>query len=219
MRTCIVNYGMGNLRSVYNAVRRLDYEVVVSGVPSTIAGADIVILPGVGSFGQAIKNICEMGLYDVLDDHVRRHGKPFLGICLGMQLATRSSNEGGLHRGFDWIDGDVTSLNQRPQVRRVPHVGWNTLKVVNQSPLTDRIDKDTSYYFDHSYEVRCEESVVCAVCDYGALVVAAVQKNNVVATQFHAEKSQVSGLRLLRRFFDAVGAPRRTSGRAFNSSC
>jgi len=219
MRTCIVNYGMGNLRSVYNAIRLLDYEVEVSAEPLVISDADILILPGVGSFGQAITNIREMGLFDVLDDHVRRDGKPFLGICLGMQLATRYSSEGGQHRGFEWIDGEVTSLSQRPQSERVPHVGWNTLDVVNNSPLTDGIKPHTSYYFDHSYEVRCEANAISAVCDYGAPVVAALRKDNFFATQFHPEKSQTSGLRMLRRFFDSVGAPRRSIYGANNSAC
>jgi imidazole glycerol-phosphate synthase subunit HisH len=219
MSTCIVNYGMGNLRSVYNAVHFLDYDVEISGKSSVVAEADIVILPGVGSFGQAITNIHEMGLYEVLDDHVRRHDKPFLGICLGMQLATRHSSEGGRHEGFGWIDGEVTSLGQRPRAMRVPHVGWNTLDVVNASPLAERSDAGTNYFFDHSYEVRCDTAVVSAVCDYGEPVVAALRRGNFFATQFHPEKSQTSGLRLLRRFFDAVGAPRRTAAGEVAAAC
>ena len=204
----IVDYGMGNLRSVYNAVRFLGYDVDIGDDADTVSAADVVVLPGVGAFGQAMENIRRLGLYDALDEHVRSKEKPFFGICLGMQLAARSSSERGAHVGFGWIDGDVVSLADREAPLRVPHVGWNTLRPVTPSPLTEDIQPTTSFYFDHSFELRCDVRHTAAVCDYGGDLVAAIRKDNLFATQFHPEKSQSSGLQLLRRFFDAVGVPR-----------
>ena len=209
----IVDYGMGNLRSVHNAVRFLGYDVRIVDDADTVAAADVVVLPGVGAFGQAMENIRRLGLYDVLDEHVQSKGRPLFGICLGMQLAARSSSERGTHAGFGWIDGDVVSLADRGASLRVPHVGWNILRTVTPSPLTEDIQSTTSFYFDHSFELQCDARHTAAVCDYGGDLVAAIRKDNLFATQFHPEKSQSSGLRLLRRFFDAVGAPRPRSDR------
>ena len=197
----IVNYGMGNLRSVSNALGVLGYSPLISDDAEVIADADAYIVPGVGAFGEAMRNLSGLDLIGPLREQVLENQKPFLGICLGMQLLAEDSDEMGFHKGLGWIEGHVTRITADV---RVPHVGWNDVAVKNGQPLFLNIESEPNYYFDHTYKLDCDPGVVSATCVYGGELTAAVQKGNIFATQFHPEKSQVMGLRLLRNFLNFV---------------
>ncbi len=197
----IINYGMGNLRSVGNAIKMLGYTPLISDKKDVIASSDAYVLPGVGAFGEAVRNLNSLGLIDVLNEQVIFNGKPFLGICLGLQLLAKDSDEMGFHTGLGWIDGHVTRISNAV---KVPHVGWNDVRIKNPMPLFQNINRGTHYYFDHTYRLECAPEFVSATCDYGEDLVAGVQKDNIFATQFHPEKSQVRGLQLLRNYLNYV---------------
>jgi imidazole glycerol-phosphate synthase subunit HisH len=194
----IVDYGMGNLGSVANAFARLGVPCQTTADPAVLRAARAIVLPGVGAFRAAMQNLRSRGLDRALDEEVRGRGKPFLGICLGLQLIAQDSTEHGFERGLGWIEGHVERI--APAAHPVPHVGWNELRTVAPSPLFERVAQDAHFFFDHSYHLRCPPELVTAQCDYGGRWVAAVQKDNIHAVQFHPEKSQRNGLRLLRNF-------------------
>jgi len=198
-RILIVNYGVGNHQSVVNALVFLGYSVEISSGVEAISQADGIILPGVGAFGEAMKNLNRLGIIPALEKQVLEKKKPLLGICLGMQILADESEENGNHKGLGWIRGKIKKLEFQKGYR-VPHVGWNQVKVFHQSPLFKRTDEQASFYFDHSYRFVCEDAHVSATCAYGSDIVAAVQKDNIYGVQFHPEKSQVSGLKLFRSF-------------------
>ena len=207
MQVAIVDYGSGNLHSVENALARLGCEALTTGDPATLAAADAYILPGVGAFGLAIDNLRARGLDAVLDEQVRERRKPFLGICLGMQLLAKDSTEGGHHDGLGWIeDGHVVRLEDSPSLK-VPHVGWNEMALTRPDPLFANLGGATCY-FDHSYHLVCGDEWVAARVAYGDSLVAAIQRDHIFAVQFHPEKSQVAGLRLLRNFLNFVEGAR-----------
>lgn len=203
-RILIVDYGLGNIASLGNALDRLGYQWSVSSRPEDMAGAGGFILPGVGAFAEGMRNLRQGGLLQALEREVLDGGKPVLGICLGMQLLARDSDEGGLNQGLGWIDGHVRLLRPEDGLR-VPHVGWNGLRMLRREPLFSRSGEEPCVYFDHSYHFQCPERHVAAVCDYGGEVVAAVQRENIFGVQFHPEKSQAAGLRILRGLFHSTG--------------
>lgn len=169
-----------------------------------MARADKLILPGVGAFGDGMKNLRERGLISALDARVRKDGIPILGICLGSQLMARESFEFGHHQGLGWIDASVVQLEVNGSGLRVPHVGWNGLVQKRQDPLFQGIPDDALFYYVHSFHVACQDSgIVVGECEYGRRFVAAFRQGNVFATQFHPEKSQLHGLTLLRNFLDS----------------
>ena len=195
----IVDYGMANLRSVQKALEKVGCAADITGDPNRVAAADKVVLPGVGAFRDAIAKINETGLAAPLLDHVRR-GKPFFGICLGLQLLFTRSHEDGEHRGLDYFRGDVVRFADGPGLK-VPHMGWNQLRVRRPAPPLEGFPPGGSVYFVHSYYAAPrDESLVAAEADYPAPFAAAVRRDNVFATQFHPEKSQRVGLEMLRRF-------------------
>jgi imidazole glycerol-phosphate synthase subunit HisH len=197
----IVDYGLGNLRSVAGAVERLGHEPVISTEPSALACADKLILPGVGAFGDGMRNLRERGLVEPLSELVIDGEKPVLAICLGAQLVGRRSEEFGDHEGLGWIDAEVVRLSPDDASLRVPHVGWNDLLRVADSILFADVPEDALFYYVHSYCIRVNEpSLVTGECDYGGRFVAALERGNIYATQFHPEKSQLGGLTLLRNF-------------------
>lgn len=202
-RLLIVDYGLGNIQSLGNALDRLGYAWGVSARPEDLAGADGFILPGVGAFAEGMRNLVLGGLRDALEREVLGAGKPVLGICLGMQLLAQDSEENGLHQGLGWIDGHVRLLRPEGGLR-VPHVGWNSLRVLRKQPLFERSGPEACVYFDHSYRFECPERFIAAACGYGGEVTAAVQRDNVFGVQFHPEKSQAAGLRILRSLFSAL---------------
>ncbi len=199
LRVAIVNYGMGNIGSVANSLRVLGSHFTVADTPQQLDSAGVYVLPGVGSFAVAANNLRDRGLAAALDRNVIEAGKPLLGICLGMQLLFTDSVEGGLTRGLDWIPGHVVPFEGTGI--RVPHVGWNAPRPGLDGPVFSDIEPGAHFYFDHSYHVRCVPGAVTSTFAYGAeTYVAAVRRGRVFGTQFHPEKSQRHGLKLLRSF-------------------
>jgi glutamine amidotransferase len=196
----IVDYGMANLRSVQKAFEAVGAAAEVASDPRRIAEAARLVLPGVGAFQDAITRLRETGLADVIARHVHS-GRPFLGICLGLQMLFSRSREDGLHTGLDLYPGDVVRFPRVPGLK-VPHMGWNTLRLTRPDcPLFAGLPPDPAVYFVHSYYAApFERDFVAAEADYPEPFCAAVWKGNVYATQFHPEKSQDVGLTMLRNF-------------------
>ena len=194
----IVDYGMGNVRSLRNAFECLGVDVLITSNIAEIEASDRIVLPGVGAFGDAITAIRERGLEDMLTQQALEVKKPILGICLGMQLFARSSSEHGQHIGLGWLDAQVQRLDVQSPLK-VPHIGWNDLDF----PPADWLFKGirpgyANFYFVHSYHMVCRnKSDLIATTSYGGLVTAVVRSGNLVATQFHPEKSQDNGLKML----------------------
>lgn len=196
----VVDYGLGNLRSVAGAVRRLGYDPLVTDDPAELERCEKLILPGVGAFGDGMRNLRERGLVEVLNRLVLDEGRSVLGVCLGAQLLARDSEEFGLHRGLGWIDASVRRLDPGDGLR-VPHVGWNEVRQRSGCALFDRIDDGELFYFVHSYRIEADsDDIVKGETPYGAAVAAVVQQGRVYGAQFHPEKSQLAGLRLLDNF-------------------
>ena len=200
----IIDYGMGNLRSVQKGFEKVGFEALVSDDPRVIEGADKLVLPGVGAFRDCMDNLRQGGFIGPIERHIEA-GRPFLGICLGLQLLFTESEEFGLHAGLNIIPGRVrrfpADLQQAGQALKVPHMGWNQLAIQQPAPLFEGVPSGESVYFVHSYYVEPEDpSVVAATADYGLTFCAAVWRDNVMATQFHPEKSQQVGLRILKNF-------------------
>lgn len=199
-RIAIVDYGMGNLLSVFHAFEIVGADAVVTREPDVILAADRVVLPGVGAFADCMANLRRFGLIEVLNA-VRQRGRPVLGICLGMQAMAAWSEEGGRHEGLGWFDAGVVRLAPSDAALRVPHVGWNDVWWRPGSPFFAGLPDHADFYFVHSYAMRCAvPDNVEAECDYGGAFTAAVRRENVFATQFHPEKSQDYGLQLLANF-------------------
>jgi len=197
----IVDYGVGNVGSILNMLKRLDVEASVSGKAEEIERADKLILPGVGAFDHGMGSLNASGLRPVLDQQVLERRVPVLGICLGMQLLTRGSEE-GKEPGLGWIDGQTVKFRFDAAARlRVPHMGWNVVTPVRKDTLFRDLDADHGFYFVHSYYVTCHSSAdVLATTPYGLDFVSSVQKDNVFGAQFHPEKSHKHGMRLLQNF-------------------
>jgi glutamine amidotransferase len=197
MKVVIVDYGMGNLASVQKALNFLGTKSVITSDSEEIGSCDRIILPGVGSFSQAMKNLQERGLDKLLTEEVITKGKKFLGICLGMQLIFESGTEPFPCKGLGWIKGTVVRF--KPMELRVPHMGWNNITVLHDTYFKELHSSD--FYFIHSYHAVPEHrDVIAATVDYGGEIVASVQHKNIFATQFHPEKSQVAGLQVLKNF-------------------
>ena len=202
----ILDYGMGNIRSLSNAFEFLGENVVVSNDIELMESADRLVLPGVGAFSDAMSAIRERNLIAPLNHQVNILKKPLLGVCLGMQLVAKDSQEHGSHQGLGWLDAHVERLcPKRPF--KVPHVGWNLINFDQSDWLFDGIRlSEANFYFVHSYHMVCskpEERI--ATTDYGGLITAAVRKENIVVTQFHPEKSQDNGLQLLNNWINWDG--------------
>ena len=196
----IVDYGMGNVRSVLNAFELIGAPAQLVADPDRLLGADRIVIPGVGAFGDAMRALHELDLPDTLGE-LAAAGRPILGICLGMQLLATRSLEHGEHLGLNLIPGTVCRLEVRDGLR-VPHVGWNDVRVLRPDAPLDRYgDHTPACYFVHSYEfVPDDPAAVTAVTDYGRDVTACVGAGSVVGTQFHPEKSARDGIALLRSF-------------------
>jgi glutamine amidotransferase len=198
----VVDYGMGNVRSICNAIEWHGQESVLTADPHVIDDASHLILPGVGAFGDAMKNVTEMGLQDILQRQVFEKGKPFLGICLGLQLLAQSSEEHGYHKGLGWIDAEVVKFTLHDKKLKIPHMGWNDIAVRKSHPLFHKLqNNEFSFYFVHSFYMNCHNPEdVLATCKYDINFTAAIAKDNIVATQFHPEKSQDNGMQVLGNF-------------------
>lgn len=202
LSVAIIDCGMGNVRSIENAIQHVgDYEVVMTSEPEAILAADVIFLPGVGAFKDAMDNLNENKLVEVLAEAVTVQKKPTLGICLGMQLLFDSSEEKGFTAGLGWIPGQVKYMKPADNLR-VPHVGWNSLVRQPQDSIFNYLGADKDFYFVHSLHAVCDDKYVLTKFDYGELMVAAVKNDNVIGMQFHPEKSQKNGLLALNSFFN-----------------
>lgn len=203
----IVNYGSGNTRAIANIYQRLKIPTVLASSPSDLDGADRIILPGVGSFDQTMEQLLGSGLRDALEARALRDGLPFLGICVGMQLLAKRSDEEGSLPGLGWIDAEVIRFDdaQFRQKTHLPHMGWNEARVpVREDPLFAGFQSGASFYFLHSYYVRCHNAAdVLAETEYGGRFTCAVRRRNIWGVQFHPEKSHAAGVRLLENFATA----------------
>lgn len=197
----IIDYGMGNVGSVAHALEYLNGRYFVSNRKDDLSKADAFILPGVGAFPAAMNNLKKLDIIEELNEQVLVKGRPFFGICLGMQLLAKDSVEQGFTAGLGWIDGHVLLMEPRGNLR-IPHVGWNNLRLHHEHRLFRRIDDGAHFYFDHSFHLQCNGDLVVASCAYGNEFVAAIHKDNIFATQFHPEKSQRNGLKMLRNFLN-----------------
>lgn len=195
----IIDYGMGNLRSVQKACEKVGGAAEIVTTPAAVRAADKLILPGVGAFRDAIRELQRLDLVDAIVAHIRAD-KPFLGICLGLQLLFDVSHEDGEWEGLGVFAGDVVRFPALPDLK-VPHMGWNTLQRVGQPRLLEGVPETASVYFVHSYYVRPQdESLIAARTVYGVPFASMIARGNVFATQFHPEKSQKVGLQLLANF-------------------
>lgn len=198
----IVDYGLGNLRSVQKALEKVGFAADISSDPNRVAEADKVILPGVGAFRDAIARLRESGLDAPICAHVRA-GKPFLGICLGLQLLFTTGYEDGVYRGLDLFPGDVVRFAPQPGLK-IPHMGWNQLRIKRPAPCLQDVPGDASVYFVHSYYVVPKDpGIVATETDYPAPFTSSIWHENVFATQFHPEKSQRVGMSILKRFAES----------------
>ena len=196
----IVDYQMGNLRSVQRGFARAGHESLVTDDPQLLRQADKVILPGVGAFADAMAQLHRRKLVQPLQA-LAQSGKPFLGICLGLQLLFEKSHENGTHSGLGIIPGEVVPFQNLPPDCKIPHMGWNQLEMRKHCPLLDGINSDAFFYFVHSYYVVPKDpEVITAETDYAGNFVSMICRQNIFATQFHPEKSQQAGLQMLRNF-------------------
>ena len=209
----IIDYGMGNLRSVQKGFERMGREAVVTREPHTILDASKVVLPGVGAFPDCMRNLEEFGLIDVVQKSIAS-GKPFLGICLGLQLLFTESEEFGISKGLDIIKGRVVRFkgplfetqNSKLEILKVPHMGWNSASIKRRPPALADVPDNSHFYFVHSFHVVPEDKgVIATTTDYGTEFVSSIWKDNIFATQFHPEKSQALGLTILKRFGEQKG--------------
>lgn len=200
----IIDYGMGNLRSVQKGFEKVGYDAIVSADPKILEKVERVVLPGVGAFRDCMRNLEEAGFVEPILK-VIKEGKPFLGICVGMQLLFTQSEEFGIYQGLNVIPGNVLrfadGMVEEGENLKVPHMGWNQLSIKRKAPLFAGVADGSNVYFVHSYYVKPEdESVVAASTHYGIDFCAAIWRDNIMATQFHPEKSQDKGLAMLKNF-------------------
>ena len=202
----IIDYGMGNLRSVQKGFERMGHEAVVTRDAGTILSASKVVLPGVGAFPDCMRNLREYGLVDVVQASINS-GKPFLGICLGLQLLFTESEEFGISKGLDIIKGRVVRF-KGPEFAdlKIPHMGWNSISIKRRAPALQDVPDNSNFYFVHSFHVVPEDKgVIATTTDYGFDFVSSIWKDNIFAAQFHPEKSQALGLSILKRFGEQKG--------------
>jgi glutamine amidotransferase len=199
----IIDYGMGNLRSVQKGLECVGITASITGDPGEAVQASGVILPGVGAFEDAIANLKNTGMVDAVREVVRQD-RPLLGICLGMQLLFTESEENGRHGGLDLIPGRVVRF---PVTKKVPHMGWNQVRMVGDSPLFSGLPDQSYFYFVHSYYCDPHLPVSVGICEYGLDFTCAVQKGNLFGCQFHPEKSSRLGLQILKNFGDLCSGP------------
>ncbi len=200
MRIGIIDYKTGNPVSIYNMLNKSGIAAFISGDPGELASADKLILPGIGAWDEAMGRLQQNGIDQLLHQRVINEGIPILGICLGMQLFTSTSEEGELP-GLGWINGEVTRLKQNEPSLKIPHIGWREVKPGRACKLFQGLEKGAEFYFSHSYQVIClNENDVVAESQYGQKITAGIQHNNIIGVQFHPEKSGKNGAILLNNF-------------------
>lgn len=200
----IIDYGSGNLRSVAKAFERMadGAQISVVRTPEELRAASHIVLPGVGAYADCMRGIKAIpGMLDTLSEEVCLRGKQFLGICVGMQMLFERGHEHGVHEGLGWLKGEVVPLAPSQAALKIPHMGWNTLDIQASHPLLAGIENGAHAYFVHSYHARCDNPAdIIATTSYGQTIPAVVGQRNIFGTQFHPEKSQETGLRILANF-------------------
>lgn len=197
--TAIIDYDAGNIKSVEKALLALGEEAIITRDPKILLEADHVILPGVGSFGDAMDKLCHYGLVEIIKQIVQK-GTPFLGICLGLQLLFEESEESKGVKGLSLLKGKILRIPDGPRLK-IPHIGWNSLKFPHKGRLFLGLPEESYVYFVHSYYLKAaEEEIVTATTEYGTLIHASVEKDNIFGCQFHPEKSSEVGLTILKNF-------------------
>ena len=196
----IVDYGMSNLQSIKFKLGRNGIKSIITSNPDKIAKSDKLILAGVGHFGKAMENLNEMNLLDILNEKIVVEKCPIFGICLGMQLFSNYSEEGN-SKGLGWIDGTVKRFSFKSDSNlKIPHVGWNSIKLLHKDRLIPEIRAIQYFYFTHSYHMVCDDDIIVAQTDYGFMFPSIIRKGNIFGTQFHPEKSHLSGFQMLKEF-------------------
>ena len=204
MSVAIIDYGSGNLRSVAKAFERMSASVKVTSNTDDLRNASHIVLPGVGAFADCMAGLKSLpGMLEALHESVLEKGKMFLGICVGMQMLFEKGHEHGLHDGLGWLKGEVVALSPSDHSLKIPHMGWNDLHISNAHPLFKNIRSGDHAYFVHSYHAVCgDNGNLLASVDYGQKVAAVVGNRNIMGVQFHPEKSQETGLTLIKNFLD-----------------
>lgn len=203
MTVGIVDYGMGNLLSVHSAFEMFGVDVKIISKAENLSDCEKIVLPGVGAFGDCMKNLENKGFVKKLNEEVLIKEKPILGICLGMQVMAKTGFEGGEYEGLGWFDAVVDLIKPEDDCLKIPHVGWNNITFDKDFSLLRNLPSNPDVYFVYSYYMKCKnETDVCAAFDYGGKFTAAVYKKNIFATQFHPEKSQDYGLKILENFIN-----------------
>jgi glutamine amidotransferase len=198
----IVDYGMGNLGSIKNMISKLGYNSTITNCIREVKNANKLILPGVGSFDSGLKYLNNLGLYEPIEECVMVKKTPLLGICLGMQLLAKKSEE-GIEKGFAFVDANVKKFNFTEKKIKIPHMGWNTVSLLKEHPLFQNLSNDIRFYFVHSYYVECEKREdILTMTNYGSDFVSSFVKDNIMGVQFHPEKSHKYGMNLLKNFVE-----------------
>lgn len=198
----IIDYGLGNLASVAKAFKRTGAQIIISSDKNLIDKASHLVLPGQGAFADGINNIRKLKLDEIIYQQVLKKRKPILGICLGMQLMADKGYENGEHQGLGLIEGETIKIEATDNIR-LPHIGWDNVKIEKKSPLFSEIPNNSDFYFLHSYHLSSpNKSLTVATCDYGQKFVVSLNKENIFATLFHPEKSHEFGLRLVKNFLE-----------------
>ncbi|MES2255951.1 MAG: imidazole glycerol phosphate synthase subunit HisH [Pseudomonadota bacterium] len=207
MRAALIDYGSGNIASAAKALSRAaaetsGHEIVVTADPDIVRKSERIILPGVGAFADCMQGLSAVpGMVEALNESVIRGGKPILGICIGMQLMATAGREFGIHNGLNWIGGEVLPILPEDPILKIPHMGWNEIELVQNHPLFAGLDPSANAYFVHSFEMKPDDDAhLLATTSYGGAVTAAIGRDNIVGTQFHPEKSQGVGLKILGNF-------------------
>jgi imidazole glycerol-phosphate synthase subunit HisH len=202
MKISIIDIGAGNITSVKKAFEKLGHSILITNLEKEISNADFLVLPGVGHFATTMQKLENLNLIELLNKQVLEIKKPILGICLGMQLLSEYSEEGN-SKGLGWIKGKTKKFNLNTSQFKIPHIGWNTLRICQKDSFLKYTTENDQFYFVHSYHVDCEDqNDVAAYADYGQNFVAAIRKENIFGTQFHPEKSHEQGLEILKTFIN-----------------
>ncbi|MBI2642560.1 MAG: imidazole glycerol phosphate synthase subunit HisH [Candidatus Wildermuthbacteria bacterium] len=197
----IVDYNMGNVQSVLNAFELLGAEARITKKKEDFENAKAIVLPGVGAFGDAMANLKKFGLLNILNQEILSKKKPFLGICLGLQLLAQEGEEMGTFPGLGWVTGKTVKIQPTDASLKIPHMGWNNLDIRSFDGLYKDIEQNAVCYFVHSYHLEpLDANIITATAPYGQNITASIQKDNIFGVQFHPEKSQGAGLKLLENF-------------------
>jgi|TARA_Y100000389_G_scaffold204062_1_gene254763 imidazole glycerol-phosphate synthase subunit HisH len=203
MKIAIINFNSGNLYSIKKSIKDLRHEPFICNDSNDLKKCDKIILPGVGSFNQAMKYLLKFGFVDAMNELVYEKGLDILGICLGMQLFCKSSNEQNYTKGLSFVEADVLELKNLGCELKLPHIGWNNVQFKKENKIFNGIENNSDFYFVHNFAVKCnDEKLVLTTTNYDVEFVSAFQKDNIYAVQFHPEKSSASGLKLIQNFLE-----------------